>query len=165
MTSDEGKPSKTRRKKEVHALQDLGEALVALTGEQLARIALPEPLRDAVIEAQRITRFEAKRRQLQYIGKLMRGVDAEPIRVALDAAHARSRVEAAMHKRAEAWRDRLLSGAGGLDDLRAEYPAADLRRLSALVSAARRESADGRPPRAFRELYQALRALLERNEG
>ena len=75
MTNDEGKPSKTQRKKEVHALQDLGEALVALSEEQLARIALPERLRDAVMEARRITRFEAKRRQLQYIGKLMRQLE------------------------------------------------------------------------------------------
>lgn len=157
--------SKTQRKKAVHALQDLGEALVELTEEQLARIALPELLRDAVMEARRITRFEARRRQLQYIGKLMRGVEAEPIRAALDAMHARSRAEAAMHKRAEAWRDRLLSGVGGLDELLAEYPAADAQRLSALVSAAQRESADGRPPRAFRELYQELRVLLTRDEG
>jgi ribosome-associated protein len=91
VTSDEGKPSKTQRKKAVHALQDLGESLVELSEEQLAGIELPERLRAAVVEAQRITRFEARRRQLQYIGKLMRSVDSEPIRAALAALRARPR--------------------------------------------------------------------------
>ena len=161
MTGDEEKPSKTQRKKEVHALQDLGEALVALTAEQLARIALPERLREAVMEARRITRFEARRRQLQYIGKLMRGMEPEPIRAALDAAHARSRGEAAAHKRVEAWRERLLAEAGAAGELAAEYPRAEGKRLRALARAALRERAEGRPPRAYRELYQALRALIE----
>jgi len=157
--------SKTRRKKEVHALQALGEQLVALNEEQLARIDLPEPLRDAVMEARRITGFEAKRRQLQYIGKLMRRVEAEPIRAALDAAQARSRGEAAAHQRVEAWRERLLADPAAVHDLLAEYPRADERRLRALARAALRERVEGRPPRAFRELYQALRVLLTRDEG
>ena len=161
MTGDEGKPSKTQRKRTVHALQELGEALVALNDEQLARIALPEPLRDAVMAAQHITRFEAKRRQLQYIGKLMRGIEPEPIRAALDMAHARTRAEAAAHRHIEAWRERLLSDSDALDALRAEFPETDIRRLRALARAALRERAEGRPPRAFRELYQALRALTE----
>jgi ribosome-associated protein len=109
VTSDDEKPSKTQRKKDVHALQALGEELVALNDEQLARIELPEPLHDAVMAARRITGFEAKRRQLQYIGKIMRRVEAEPIRAALDAAQARSRGEAAAHKSSEAWRERLLA--------------------------------------------------------
>ena len=162
---NENKPvSKTQRKKAVHALQNLGEALVGLSDEQLARVDLPERLRDAVESARRITGFEAKRRQLQYIGKLMRNVDAEPIRAALDAALAPSRSEAAAHKRIEAWRDRLLVDPDALDDLRAEYPAADARRLRALARAALREHAEGRPPRAFRELYQALRALMKESD-
>jgi ribosome-associated protein len=152
--------SKTRRKKAVHALQALGEELVALGEEQLARIELPERLRDAVMEARRITGFEARRRQLQYIGKLMRGVEAEPIRAALDAAQARSRGAAAAHKRTEAWRERLLAEPGAANDLLAEYPEADSRQLRTLVRAALRERAEGRPPRAFRELYQALHALI-----
>ena len=165
MTTVEGKPSKTQRKQEVHELQALGEALVALNEEQLARIELPERLRDAVTEARRITAFEAKRRQLQYIGKLMRSVEAGPIRAALDAALARSHSEAATHKRTEAWRERLLSGPEAVGELLAEHPGADGRRLRALVRAALRERAEGRPPRAFRELYQALRALMAGSVG
>jgi len=83
--------SKTQRKKEVRALQELGESLVELDDDQLVAIDLPEILRDAVMEARRITRFGARRRQLQYIGKLMRHVDATPIRAALAALRARPR--------------------------------------------------------------------------
>jgi ribosome-associated protein len=158
--SRETPPSKTQRKKAVHALQALGEELVALHEEQFARIDLPERLLDAVTVARRITGFEARRRQLQYIGKLMRGVDPEPIRAALNAAHASSRSEVAAHKRVEAWRERLLTGPDGVHDLLAEYPVADIRLLRALVRAALRERDEGRPPRAFRELYQALHDLI-----
>ena len=158
-----GEPvSKTQRKKQVAGLQDLGAGLVALSEEQLARIELPERLRDAVMDARRITAFEARRRQLQYIGKLMRGVDAGPIRAALDAAHAHLRGDTAAHKLTEAWRERLLADPMAFDELLAEYPAADGRRLRALARAALHERTESRPPRAFRELYQALRALVEK---
>jgi ribosome-associated protein len=162
VTTDEAKPSKTQRKKQVAGLQDLGAGLVALSEDQLARIELPERLRDAVMEARRITAFEAKRRQLQYIGKLMRSVDAGPIRAALDAALARSHGAAATHKRTEAWRERLLADPGAVGELLAEYPGADGRRLRVLVRAALRERAEGRPPRNYRALYQALRAVIEK---
>ena len=159
--SDDERPSKTQRKKDVHALQALGEQLVALNEDLLARIVLPEQLHDAVMEARRITGFEAKRRQLQYIGKLMRRVQAEPIRAALDAAQAPSRGETAAHKWSEAWRERLLADPDAVDELLAEFPRADARALRALVRIALRERTEGRPPRAFRELYQALRGLTE----
>lgn len=163
MTSGDEKPSKTQRKQQVHELQALGEALVALNEEQLARIELPERLRDAVTEARRIPTFEAKRRQHQYIGKLMRSLEAAPIRAALDAALAGTHREAATHKRTEVWRERLLSAPEAVGELLAEYPGADGRRLRSLARAASRERAEGRPPRAFRELYQALRVLIEKS--
>jgi ribosome-associated protein len=153
--------SKTQRKKAVHLLQALGEALVELNDDQLAAIELPEALRDAVMAARRITKFEARRRQLQYIGKLMRRVDVEPIRAALDTATAGSRRQIAAHKRIEAWRERLLAGPDALNELLAEYPEADSERLRALVHGALRERDAGSPPRSFRELYQALRALFD----
>jgi ribosome-associated protein len=158
---DDRRPSKTQRKKAVHELQDLGAELVALSEERLASIELPEPLRDAVTEARRITAHEARRRQMQYIGKLMRKVDAEPIRAALDAWRAKSDGHTAEHKRIEAWRERLLAEEDALAALKTEYPAADTSRLSALIRNAARERAAGQPPRSFRELYQALRALIE----
>ena len=153
--------SKTQRKKAGHMLQALGEELVKLNDNQLAAIELPEALRDAVMVARRITKFEAKRRQLQYIGKLMRAVDAEPIRAALDAVLARSRRQTAAHKRVEAWRERLLADHAALSDFLREFPYADAPRLRQLMSAALRERDAGIPPRSYRELYQALRTFIE----
>src|SRR5688500_4832854 len=99
--------SKTQRKKDSSALQELGAELVALSDERLFALELPEFLYDAVIAARAISSHEARRRQLQYIGKLMRKVNAEPIRARLEAWKAPSRVEAAQFKKAEAWRERL----------------------------------------------------------
>lgn len=155
-------PSKTRRKKEMLELQELGVALTGLGDEQLDGLELPDALRDAVVEARRITQFEARRRQLQYIGKLMRGVDPGPIRAMLDEQGVRARREIAALRRVEAWRERLLAEPAGLAQLAAEQPAADLPQLRALIEAARRERAEGRPPHSSRELFRALRALLEK---
>jgi len=152
--------SKTQRKKEVHALQALGEELVALSDDRFAAIELPERLRDAVTEARRIKGFEARRRQLQYIGKLMRGVDPAPIRAALDGWLARSRSDTAAHQRAEAWREQLLADNAALSELLRTFPHADAPRLRELTGAALREREAGQPPRAFRALYQELRTLI-----
>lgn len=160
--SQESPISKTKRKRQVLALQDLGVELVALNEEQLAMIELPEALRDAVLEARRITTHEARRRQLQYIGKLMRRVDPAPIRAALDAWRARARAYTALLKRAELWRERLLAEPGTLRELLEEYPQAEAQRLRALVRNALAERAANRPPRSYRALYQALRALIEK---
>lgn len=160
---DEAPISRTRRKQEAAALQELGEALVALCEERLAAIELPEGLREAVLAARRITRFEARRRQLQYIGKLMRSVDPGPIRARLAVWRTQARAEVALMKRAELWRERLLAEEAALAQLLREHPGADAQRLRTLVRNARRERDAGRPPRAFRELYRALRALLEKS--
>jgi ribosome-associated protein len=162
VASDEQRPSKTQRKKEVTALQALGVELVKLKDEQLAAIDLPERLRDAVLDARRISSFEGRRRQMQYIGKIMRTVDAAPIRAALDALQAGPRRETVLHKRAEAWRERLLADEAALAAFAREHPRADAHQLQTLLSAALRERETGQPPRVFRELYQALRALLEK---
>ena len=157
----EDRPSKTQRKKAVHELQALGEELVELAEDRLASLDLPERLRDAVEAARRISAHGAKRRQLQYIGKIMRKVDSEPIRAALDRLRAPAARFAAEHRRAEAWRDRLLADDAALAELAAEYPAADVARLGSLVRSASRERSAGQPPRSYRALFQALRALIE----
>jgi ribosome-associated protein len=157
---NDNRPSKTQRKKTVHALQGLGEELVELPAERLATIELPERLRDAVMEARSITAHEARRRQMQYIGKIMRKVDAEPIRAALEVWRAKSDAHTAGHKRVEIWRDRLLADADAVGALVAEYPAANVPKLRALMDGALRERAANQPPRAFRQLYQALRELI-----
>jgi ribosome-associated protein len=165
VTSDEGRPSKTQRKKQVTELQELGGELAKLSDDQLAAIGLPERLRDAVLGARRISSFEARRRQMQYIGKLMRKVDAAPIRAALDALQAGPRRETALHKRADSWRARLLADDAALAEFARQYPRADTQQLQSLASAALRERESGQPPRAFRQLYQALRVLLEQRDS
>jgi len=154
--------SKTRRKQEMHALQALGAELVELPEAQLAAIALPERLANAVLEAKHITSHEARRRQMQYIGRLMRDVDAAPIRAALDAIGGQSAAAAAEHRRLERLREQLLADDAALTDYATSHAAADLQVLRALIRNARREQKEGRPPRAYRELFRILKALETR---
>jgi ribosome-associated protein len=149
--------SKTRRKQEMHELQALGAELVELSPAHLARMVLPALLAQAVHEARRIPSHEARRRQVQYIGKLMRDLDAEPIRAQLAAVQGGSAEERARHQRLEHWRARLLEDDGALTEFAGTHPASDLQQLRALIRNARREQAAGRPPRAFRELFRVLR--------
>lgn len=150
-------PSKTQRKQAMHELQALGAALVALPDGPLATMSLPEALAAAIAEARRITSREGKRRQLQYIGRLMRDLDPAPIRAQLDRFEGRSAEDAAHHRRLEQLRSRLLEDDEALTEFARTHPAADLQALRALIRNARREQLEGRPPRAFRELYRVLR--------
>ena len=158
--SDDEYVSKTQRKRDMHALQDLGEALVALPAARLAELDLPERLRDAVAEARRISKFGALRRQLQYIGRLMRDIDSSAIAARLDAWNGQSREATAHLHQLERWRERLLEDDAALEALLADYPQADVPRLRALVRNARREQAEGRPPASFRALFQALKDIV-----
>lgn len=153
--------SKTKRKQEMHELQAVGVALVELTETQLKAIALDENLHQAVLEAKRITAHEGRRRQMQYIGKLMREVDAAPIRARLDEITGSSTQDAARHKRLEALRARLLADDtdAALAEFAAAHPAADLQTLRALVRNSRKEHEEGRPPRAYRELFRLLKSI------
>ena len=157
---DEEKPSKTQRKREMHELQALGVRLVELNSEQLDAVALPEDLRDAVERAQRITKHEARRRQLQYIGRLMRSVDPGPIREKLKVWDGVSTEETARVHRIERWRDKLLEDDGTIGALVRAHPGIDTQRLRSLVRNARDERKAGRPPRAYRELFRALRDII-----
>jgi len=156
----EEKPSKTQRKRVMHELQELGERLIALNPEQLAAITLPENLHDAVEQARRITRHEARRRQLQYIGRLMRAVDPEPIREKLRAWDGVSTEETARVHRIERWREKLLEDDAAVGALAQAHPGIDTQRVRALVRNAREERNAGRPPRAYRELFRALRDII-----
>jgi len=151
--------SKTQRKKEMHELQSLGTDLVALAESQIADLAIPDRLRDAVLAAKRIKSHEARRRQLQYIGRLMRDVDPAPIQAQLDALTGHSAQEAARHRRLEAVREKLLADDAALTAYVADHAGADLQALRTLIRNARREQKEGRPPRAFRELFRLLKAL------
>ena len=151
-------PSKTQRKAAMHALQDLGEAMVRLSPARLSALALPERLADAIADARTITRWEARRRQMQFIGRLMRDVDPEPIQARLDQWAGGPNAEKARLANVERWRIRLLSETGALDRFCAENAAADRPRLEALLARARDERAQ--PPHAYRELFRMLNELL-----
>jgi ribosome-associated protein len=153
------RPSKSQRKRDMHDLQELGSALVELSAERLARIDMPDLLRGAVQEAQRITSHEARRRQMQYIGRLMRDTDAAPIREALDALNGASAAENARLHKLERLRERLLEDEAVLAGIAAEFPGADLQRLRALRRNTLKERELAKPPRSFRELFRALREL------
>lgn len=155
--------SKTRRKKEMHDLQDMGALLIELNNERLNQLTLPDSLRDAVIEARRITKFGARKRQLQYIGKLMRDVDPAPIRTKLDEWSGKSRELTAHHHRLERWRERLLADDAALSELLGDHPTADGQRLRTLIRNARHEHQADKPPKSSRALFRELRDLLAPN--
>ncbi len=147
----------------MHALQELGEALVALDAKRLAElaaeVALPDRLVEAIRDARAITAWGARKRQLQYVGKLMREIDPEPIRRRLDLwAHGRD-ADAARQHALEQWRDRLIAEPAALDRLSAEFPRLDRPRFRALIQKARDEREHGAHPHAFRELFRELKAL------
>lgn len=150
-------PSKTQRKKAMHALQSLGEKLVELSADQLDRLDLPEALHDAVVEAGRIRSREGRRRQLQYIGRLMRGVDSERIAEALALLQGESDAAKAEFHALERWRARLLADDAALTDWLAANPGSDAQLLRQLIRNARRETTEGKPPRASRALFRLLR--------
>ena len=154
-------PSKTQRKKAMTALQDLGRQLVELNKDQLARVPLPEDLLDAVRDWQRFNKHEARRRQLQYIGRLMRHIDAEPIQAALDDINGVSAVEVARQHRIERQRERLMEDEAVLFEIAEAHPGADLQRLRVLRRNAAKEHAANKPPRAYREIFRVLREIDE----
>jgi len=151
--------SKTRRKREMHELQALGVALARLSDSQLEIIEIPEKLLAAVLEAKRIKSHEAKRRQMQYIGRLMRELDPAPIRARLAELEGSSAQATARHRRLESWRSRLLGDDEALTAFAAEYPGADLQALRTLIRNARKEASLGKPPRAYRELFRVLKEI------
>lgn len=161
LPDDDAPISKTRRKQQMHELQALGERLVKLPATQLARITLPEDLARAVAEARRIKSHEGLRRQLQYVGKLMRAVDADAIRqqLVIDDEQHKSAVHLMHH--AERWRDGLLDGSLSLTDFMNHHPAAAEHGLPALLAQARREKSANRPPKLQRQLYRTLHELLQ----
>jgi len=155
-------PSKSLRKRQSTDLQALGEALIDLPISEFEALPLPENLRDAVELARRITAHGGLYRQKQYIGKLMRKIDSEPIRVAMAARQTRERVAAMRFRRVEQWRDRLMAeGPAALDELSAELgPTIDLSAIRKTMEHARIEHASGRPPHSARELFRKLREIL-----
>jgi ribosome-associated protein len=156
-------PSKSQVKREVEALQALGEELVRLPAAQFKRIELPEELRTAVADCRKITQNGALRRQKQYIGKLMRGIDPAPIQAQLDVFNGASVAENAKLHQAEKWRDKLIADNEALTLFLNGHPDADATHLRQLIRNARDEAARGKPPKAFREIFRVIREALEKS--
>jgi ribosome-associated protein len=159
------RPSKSALKRESHGLQALGKQLLEMPDSRLDDIAMPERLRDALDAYKKTRSFEGKRRQLQFIGKVMREVDAEPLREAVaqfQLGHARNAL--ALHQ-AERWRVELLSEDKDVLTRWAEaFPGSDLQQLRALIRSARKDAAEvpeKRSGRAFRELFQYIRQAMD----
>jgi ribosome-associated protein len=154
------RPSKTRQKQASHALQDLGEAAVALPEARLEGLGLDEALLDAILRYKKTRTFEGQRRQMQYIGKLMRLHDVEPIRAAVtetQLGHARDSL--ALHQW-ERWRAELIADDTALTRWAGTHPDADLQHLRSLVRAARKDASlvpEKRSGRAYRELFQFIK--------
>ena len=144
----------------MHALQDLGERLGDLKPEQLRQFDLPEALVIAINDYRRFTKWEAKRRQMQYIGRLMRDIDPAPIAAKLGLWNQTSREAVAGFHAAETWRDKLLASDDALNTLVAQHPEADRQRIAQLTERARTERAAGKPPANARLLFRELSRLL-----
>jgi ribosome-associated protein len=154
------RPSKSQMKRDMTSLQVLGRELAALSKDRLLQLGLPERLHEALLAYRTITAHEGARRQMQFIGRLMRDVDPEPLREALDRFNGASRAEVADMHLAERWRDRLLEEGATLTEFAGTYAGADLTRIRTLIRNARKETTDGKPPRDYRELYRAIRDAM-----
>jgi ribosome-associated protein len=167
--------SKSVAKEESTELQKLGEQMLALSVAAIEKLDLPEKLVDAVAEAKRITNFEGRRRQMQYIGKLMRRVEPEPIRAAVEASKKGSAADTMALHRAELWRDDLIANDDALPRWMAQHPPVpnapegssyDTQQLRALIRQARKDLLAGKPGeaprqgRAYRDIFQMVRGVL-----
>jgi ribosome-associated protein len=152
--------SKTQLKQQMHELQALGELLVELPKDKLNQLELPESLRDAVLAARKITAHGGRRRQLQYIGKLMRTVDPQPIQTKIDQWNGNHAEETALLHRLENWRQRLIEDDGALAEFLTLHPGFDVQQLRTLIRNARKEAQQQKPPKSSRELFRTLREAL-----
>lgn len=172
-----GEPSRTELKKESADLQKLGEALLDLRSDLFDRLQLPESLVTALDDLRRITNFEGRRRQLQYVGKLMRGLEPETQQAVRDALEEQrsgsARQTLALHA-AEKWRDDLIASDDALQTWLQHHPETDVQQLRALIRQARKDAPPSqdevskglvpRRGRAFREIFQIVREHLEQDE-
>ena len=156
------RPSKSERKRQMDALQKLGEDLVDQPRDRVKRVPMPEDVRDAILECQRITDHEGRRRQLQFVGKKMRTLDEEELAViqrTIEGWKGASKADTAALHALERRRDRLLADDKALTQLLEEHPELDMQHLRTLIRNARKEQAESKPPKAYREIFQILKDL------
>ena len=157
--------SKTKLKAEADAQQAIGKKLIDLSKDKLIKLNLPETLFEAVLEAKRLTANGAVRRQLQYLGRLMRDVDSAPIIEQLQAWEGKNVQENARFHTMERWRSRLIAEPNALQEFYSQFPQADIQQLRTLIRNAQREEAAQKPPKSSRELFKLIRELSESTDA
>ncbi|HCY61483.1 MAG TPA: ribosome-associated protein [Oxalobacteraceae bacterium] len=156
------RPSKSQLKREMTALQKLGEELISNSRERVKSVPMPEDVRDAILECQKIKDHEGRRRQLQYVGKKMRSLEEHEvaaIQKVIDSWRGTSKAEAAALHLIERRREKLLADDRALTELLAKHPELDAQQLRTLIRNARKEQAENKPPKAYREIFQILKGL------
>lgn len=155
-------PSKSQLKREMIVLQKMGEQLVAEPRDRVMRVPMPDDVRDAILECQRIKGHEGRRRQMQFIGKKMRALNEEQIAAiqkVMDGWKGMSKAETAALHALERQRDRLLADDKALTDLMVQHPGVDAQHFRTLIRNARKEQAESKPPKAYREIFRILKQL------
>jgi ribosome-associated protein len=156
------RPSKSQLKREMTALQELGEELVSQPKERVMRVPMPEDVREVILECQKIKDHEGRRRQMQYVGKKMRTLEEAEIAAiqkVIDSWKGASKAETAALHAIERKRDKLLADDKALTELKEQYPEVDVQHLRVLIRNARKEQAESKPPKAYREIFQILKQL------
>jgi ribosome-associated protein len=162
------RPSKSQLKREMTALQKLGEELVEQPRDRVKRVPMPEDVRDAILECQQIKNHEGRRRQMQYVGKKMRTLDEEEVALiqkTIDSWKGASKSETAAMHALERRRDKLLADDNALTELLAEHPELDVQQLRTLIRNARKEQAENKAPKAYREIFQILKQISKKPAG
>lgn len=156
------RPSKSQLKREMTSLQKLGEELVSQPKDRVKRVPMPEDVREVILECQKIKDHEGRRRQMQYVGKKMRTLDEDEIAAiqrVLDSWKGASKAETAAMHALERRREKLLADDNALTDLKGQHPDIDVQQLRTLIRNARKEQAENKPPKAYREIFQILKEL------
>ncbi|HZG21142.1 MAG TPA: ribosome biogenesis factor YjgA [Herbaspirillum sp.] len=156
------RPSKSQLKREMDALQKLGESLVAEPRDRVKRVPMPEDVRDAILECQQIKDHEGRRRQMQYVGKKMRTLEPDELAIiqkTIDSWHGASKAETAAMHALERRREKLLADDQALTELLNRHPEVDAQQMRTLIRNARKEQAEHKPPKAYREIFQILKQL------
>lgn len=162
------RPSKSELKRQMTALQKLGQELVDAPRDRVKRVPMPEDVRDAILECQTITNHEGRRRQMQFVGKKMRTLDEEEVALiqkTIDSWKGASKSETAAMHSLERKREKLLAKDEALTELMAENPELDVQHLRTLIRNARKEQAENKPPKAYREIFQILKEIQNKNKA
>ncbi len=162
------RPSKSELKRQMTALQKMGQELVDSARDRVKRVPMPEDVRDAILECQTITNHEGRRRQMQFVGKKMRTLDEAEVALiqkTIDSWKGASKSETAAMHSLERKREKLLTSDTALTELMAENPELDVQHLRTLIRNARKEQAENKPPKAYREIFQILKEIQNKNKA